>query len=235
MKLHLNKDSFNEFYTTYEQCDIVLGEIKRLGFLDGFKTICCPCDGAHSNIVKWLQKNTKAKVVFFDYLDCNSSKARSMMLRCECVITNPPFENSQWQPLFDFLKKSKLNYFLWGSPHNINDHLDYIFIVPSHRALGWNYNLERGVIKNASTQFFTNFDVPYLDYDYVPAEREQFYKGIPCYDHTKNIPKDYFGWMRVPITAIRYIKHYELKNCYDSVSSKYIRILIRRRKTNGQS
>ena len=68
MARNKQKNSFNEFYTTYENADEILGALKEQGFLDDIKTICCPCDGAHSNIVKWLQNNTKAKIVYFDYL-----------------------------------------------------------------------------------------------------------------------------------------------------------------------
>ena len=227
-------DGFNEFYTTYEQCEEVLGYLKSLGLLNK-KSICCPCDGEHSNIVKWLKANTKAKIVYFDYLDCNSAKARQQMLKCGCVITNPPFDNNEWMPLFNFCKQYKLAYFLWGSPHNFNYNLDYICVVPSHKLECWDYDLPKGVVKPASTLFYTNFEVPYIDYDYSPAKSDQYYKGIPVYDYIKNVPKNYYDWMYVPITFTRYIKHYEIdvNRTKDSPTGKYIRICIRRKNKHG--
>lgn len=229
--------SFNEFYTTYEQCDTVLGEIKRLGFLDSFKTICCPCDGAHSNIVKWLQNNTKAKIVYFDYLDCNSSKARQMMLKCGCVITNPPYDRKIWIPFFMFLHESKIPYFIWGSmPSNTSKstyNLDYLFYIKTDNC----FERPDGKIAQVNlTCFYTNFDVPYPDYEYEPAEKAQFYKGIPLYDHARNVPKDYMGWFLAPFSMLKYLKHYDIdeKLSKEGGHGKYIRFCLRR-KTNGQS
>jgi hypothetical protein len=228
------KNSFNEFYTTYENADEVLGALKEQGFLDDIKTICCPCDGAHSNIVKWLQNNTKAKIVYFDYLDVNSVRARKKMLQCGCVITNPPFSADISVPFLKFLKSNKIPYLIWGPLLMPINCFDYLFTAKKKRgAMARLFKRPDGSMTIVSNHvYYTNFDVDYPDYNYEPPKVEQFYDGIPFYDSYKNIPKDYYGWFYAPMSARFVIKHYDidLKRSKKSISNRFCRLCMRRRK-----
>lgn len=232
------RSDFNEYYTTYEQCEQVLGSLKKLGFLDKFKKICCPCDGDQSNIVKWLQNNTNAEIVHFNYLDCNSQKARQIMMRCGCVITNQPFAMKSWKPLFWFLHNSQIPYFIWGPLPTSRDefryHLDYIFSVKCNSE----YLRPNGeLVFVGITTFYTNFDVPYPDYEYEPAKEDQWYRGLPMYDKVRNVPKNYYGWFYAPFSILFYLKHYDInrERSGDRDHGKYVRLCVRRRKEDGDT
>ena len=99
---HKSKN-FNEFYTLYEEAEIVLRPI-----FDKFKDkrICCPCDSDDSNIVKWLKDNG-CDVINFSNLDVNSEEARTIMQECDFVITNPPFSLKIFIPFIKYLIDAK--------------------------------------------------------------------------------------------------------------------------------
>ena len=101
--------------------------------------------------------------------------------------------------------------------------------MKSHKYITWEYDTIHNGRKYANTIFYTNYDVPYLDYEYKePTKPIETYEGIPVFDYTRNIPKDYYGWMYVPCTSPRYIKHFELDDTKRGVPGIYTRYCIRR-------
>jgi hypothetical protein len=236
-----NSKTFNEFYTLYKNCELIfrdlLSIIEKQTKNNSKLTVCCPCDSEKSNIVKWLQDNTDWNIIYFGDKDVNGEEARNIMLEADVIITNPPFSMRVWRPFMTWLIANKKNFFIFGPILQSNclslaklvyEH-SYVYTIPSHKAIMWEYETLNDGHQYANTLFYTCYDVPYLDYEYKqPTEHIETYEGIPVYNRTNAIPKDYKGWMYVPCTSIRYIKHFELDDTKLRVPGKFTRYCIRR-------
>lgn len=234
--------TFDEFYTLYESCELIFRDLlpiinEQTKTKNNQLTVCCPCDSEKSNIVKWLQDNTDWNIIYFGDKDVNSEEARDIMLEADVIITNPPFSMRVWRPFMTWLIANTKNFFIFGPIMQtgstkfvkfICEH-SYIYKVPSHKTNAWEYNTLASGNQYARTLFYTSYDVPYLDYKYKePTEPIETYEGIPVFNKTKNIPKDYKGWMYVPCTSITYIKEFELDDTKNGVPGKFSRYCIRR-------
>ena len=225
-----NDPTLNEFYTLYEQAELVLSPLKE-HFMN--KRIVCPCDTEESNIVKWLRDNTNSEVISSS-IDVNSEEARELMLTADMIVTNPPFSLKVFSPFFKWLYDNNKDYFIWGpllvcsggGSLGLYPYIKYLYkpIKGNHVYM---YDRPDGLKKPASTAFYTSIDVPYLDYDYKPAKEQEFFEGIPVFNKTRNIPKDYYDWMWVPVTAMPMIKYYEISKS-GGPNGHFIRLLIRR-------
>ena len=234
--------NFNEFYTLYESCELIFRDLipiinAQTQTKNDKLTICCPCDSEKSNIVKWLQDNTDWNIIYFGDKDVNSEEARTIMLEADVIITNPPFSMNVWRPFMNWLIENKKKFFIFGPilkseskklAKKVYKH-SYLYTVKSHKSNMWEYDTISSGIQYASTLFYTSYDVPYLDYEYKESTKPiETYEGIPVFDYTRNIPKDYMGWMYVPCTSTIYIKHFELDDTKRGVPGKYSRYCIRR-------
>lgn len=231
---------FNEFYTTKEQCDIILFDAINMIYKQTKNKkikVCCPCDGKQSEIVKYLQIFCDWEIDYFDDLDFNSEEARERMLKADVIITNPPFKMKEWKPFIEWLITNKKNFFIWGpllqsgSFKLLKFVIDnaYIYRNKEHKNNVWMYNRPDGSQKPAITFFYTSYKVPKYEYKYEPAKEEQYYEGIPVYDKLKNIPKDYNDWMYVTATSISYLQPLEIDDTKRGVPGKYIRVCVRRK------
>ena len=225
-----NNPTFNEFYTLYEQAEQVLSPLKE-HFMN--KRIVCPCDTEESNIVKWLRDNTNSEVIASS-IDVNSKEARELMLTADIIVTNPPFSLNVFSSFFKWLYDNNKDYLIWGPLLLCNNkslgcvpYIKYIYIPIKCNV--YTYARPDGSEKTAATTFYTSIDVPYLNYDYKPAKEQEFFEGIPVFNRTQNIPKDYYDWMWVPATAIRMIKYYEVQKS-GAPNNHFVRLLIRRKK-----
>ena len=233
--------TFNEFYTTKEQCDIIFSDIVPIIYQQNDckpLKVCCPCDGEQSEIVKYFKLMCPDwELDYFNDLDFNSEEARDRMLKADVIITNPPFRMKEWRPFITWLITNKKNFFIWGpllqsgSRKLLKFIIDneYIYINKEHKSNVWMYNLPDGSQKPANTEFYTSYKVPILEYKYKPAKEEQYYEGIPVYDKLKNIPKDYNDWMYVPVTSLSYLQPFEIDDTKRGVPGKYVRVCVRRR------
>ena len=242
-KIGSKDPTFNEFYTLYENCEIIFRDLipiinEQTKPKNDKLTVCCPCDSEKSNIVKWLQDNTDWNIIYFGDKDVNGEEARAIMLEADVIITNPPFSMKVWRPFMTWLIDNKKHFFVFGPILQelgsrkfgklLYEH-SYLYIVKSHKAITWEYDTINDGRKYANTLFYTSYDVPYLDYEYKePTKPIETYEGIPVFNKTKHIPKDYMGWMYVPCTCPRYIKHFELDDTKFGVPGKYVRLCIRR-------
>lgn len=234
--------TFNEFYTLYESCELIFRDLlpiinEQTKTKSNKLTVCCPCDSEKSNIVKWLQNNTNWNITYFGDKDVNSEESRNIMLEADVIITNPPFSMRVWKPFMTWLITNKKNFFIFGpllqsSPFKLDKLIyehSYIYTVKNHKSNMWEYNTINDGRQYATTIYYTSYNIPYLDYDYKESKQPiELYEGIPVYNKTKNIPKDYKGWMYVPITSISYIKDFELDDTKTRVPGKYVRYCIRR-------
>lgn len=237
-----NSDTFNEFYTLYESCELIFRDLlpiinEQTKTKNNTLTVCCPCDSEKSNIVKWLQDNTYWNIIYFGDKDVNSEEARNIMLEADVIITNPPFSMRVWKPFMTWLITNKKNFFIFGPLLQTNSFKlaklvyghSYIYTVKNHKSNMWEYNTINDGRQYAATIYYTSYNVPYLDYDYKESKQPiELYEGIPVYNKTKNIPKNYKGWMYVPVTSVSYIKDFELNDTKKGVPGKHVRYCIRR-------
>lgn len=239
-KKDINSPTFNEFYTTKEQCEIIFDEMIPIINEQTNKdkiSVCCPCDGEQSEIPKYLAEHTNWSIDYFGDLDMNSEDARERMLNADVIITNPPFKMKEWKPFITWLITNKKNFFIWGPllqtgsrkllKFVVNN--AYIYINKEHKHNVWMYNRPDGSQKPAVTYFYTSYKVHKYEYKYEPAKEEQYYEGIPVYDKLKNIPKDYNDWMYVPVTSLGYLQPFEIDDTKRGVPGKYIRVCVRRK------
>lgn len=233
--------TFNEFYTTAEQCDIIFSEMIPIMHKENDckpLKVCCPCDGEQSEIVKYFKLNCPDwDIDYFNDLDFNNEEARDRMLKADVIITNPPFKMKEWRPFVEWLIANNKKFFIWGPLLQsssqkllkyVTDHA-YIYSNKEHKCNTWAYNRPDGTQKPAITFFYTSYKVPILEYKYKPAKKEQSYNNIPVYDRTCNIPLDYMGWMYVPSTSIAYLQPFEVDDTKRGVPGKYVRVCLRRK------
>lgn len=233
--------TFNEFYTLYESCELIFRDLlpiinEQTKTKSNKLTVCCPCDSEKSNIVKWLQNNTDWNIIYFGDKDVNSEEARAIMLKADVIITNPPFSMDIWIPFMTWLIENKKNFFVFGPilttsqtiTKLVHEH-SYTYKVKSHKSHWWEYDTISSGRQCSITLYYTSYDVPYMDYEYKePSEPVELYEGIPVFNKTRNIPKDYTGWMYVPCTSIEYIKDFEINDTKKGVPGKFNRYCIRR-------
>lgn len=114
--------TFNEFYTTKEQCNIIFDEMIPIINKQEHKKylqVCCPCDSEQSEIPKYLIEHTNWSIDYFGDLDVNSEEARERMRKADVIITNPPFKISEWRPFVEWLIANNKKFFIWGSSVNV--------------------------------------------------------------------------------------------------------------------
>lgn len=235
-----NDLTFNEFYTTREQCEIIFDEIIPIINEQTNKnkiTVCCPCDDEQSEIPKYLAEHTNWSIDYFGDLDMNSEEARERMLNADVIITNPPFRMREWRPFVEWLITNKKQFFIWGplfqssSRKTLKLILDHgmMYRPKGYKNNNWLYNRPDGSQKAAITEFYTSYKVPVYEYNYKPIDEIQYYNGIPVYDRRRNIPPDYTGWMYVPITTLHYLQPFEIDSTKRGVPGKYVRVCVRRK------
>lgn len=233
--------TFNEFYTTAEQCDIIFSDMIPIMHKENdYKPlkVCCPCDGEQSEIVKYFKLHCSDwDIDYFNDLDFNSEEARGRMLKADVIITNPPFRMKEWRPFVEWLIANNKKFFIWGPLlyscsqeliKYVTEHA-YIYSNKEHKHNVWAYNRPDGTQKPAITFFYTSYKVPTLEYKYKPAKKEQSYNNIPVYDRLYNIPLDYLGWMYVPVTSLVYLQPFEVDATKDGVPGKFVRVCLRRK------
>ena len=142
----------------------------------------------------------------------DSNECRELMKECDIVVTNPPFSKFR-QFLAQILEYDK-KFIIIG---NLNA-LSYKEVFPLVRDnkvwLGMTnpmiFDMPDGTKKKVgNTRWYTNLehdkriDGVYLSKTYTPEEYPKFYNFDAInVDKVKNIPKDYYGIMGVPITLI---------------------------------
>lgn len=94
----------DEFYTRRVDID------KCLPLYDfSQKIVYCPCDGEHSEFVKYFQQEGKCKKLIYTSDDFNNHA--DLFEQCDIVITNPPF--SCWVNMLDnYILPNKKDYLL---------------------------------------------------------------------------------------------------------------------------
>lgn len=155
--INAQKAKEDEYYTIYEQFEILLKEYLLHQLKD--KIIYCPCDSDWSNIVKVL-KDYK-NILQYKELIYTSDDFRThddLFEKCDIIITNPPFSlAAEW---YNMLFKHNCKFFVYGYMTNvfqnyladkiISNKVNYIVILNDPK-LDFAYEPARGKIEGAES------------------------------------------------------------------------------------
>jgi hypothetical protein len=211
----------DEFYTQYQDIEAELSHYKEQFYN---KIIYCNCDTPQSNFVKFLkdvQDEWGIKDVWHSSLEegisFESPQAKEMLLKCDIVITNPPFSltRAKFMPLL--IESGKQ--FLFIGNLNMATYKE-VFPLIRDGKLWTGYTHPKqfmqsdGTFKNfGNTLWWTNLDV---DKPFSLDPEKKYYGNESKYPHYDNydainvdrlvdIPSDFGGVMGVPVT---FIEHY---------------------------
>ena len=152
----------------------------------------------------------------------DSKECVELIKQCDLLITNPPF--SLFIPFIKNILKYNKDYLLIGSIHSTCLAVVYKEHLEGRLYLGINSpcDFERpcGEFKAIPGKWLTNLDnnryIPPLELTKNLDEIDTFeywnYKAINI-DRLENIPKDYFGWMGVPITFLDKFNRDQFETC----------------------
>lgn len=154
MSVYINSSNSNkkdnEFYTMYEDAK------KELDLYDltGFK-VYCPCDTEDSEIVKYLQNETKAIV---KYTSDDYYKHEDLYNWCDIIITNPPF--TKWTAWFKWLQKFNKKFIILMPVFNVANN-NYVNELLTKRELFIDYKVRYfkrpdGTKRDVLTVWLTN-------------------------------------------------------------------------------
>lgn len=149
-------DTFNELYTLPEEAKKFLDPYKK--YLEG-KKIYCPCDSENSAIVKYLKNNVDCEVFYQYEKDFNSEEIRAEMLKCDVIVTNPPFRMKELRPLVEFILENNLDFILWGSTCNACFYFNIAHQYDFKRSPMHPYLNNKGEIKYAPSRLYSSFPV----------------------------------------------------------------------------
>ena len=149
-------NNFNELYTLPEEAEKFLEPYKK--YLEG-KKIYCPCDSEESAIVKYLKNNVDCEVFYQYKKDFNSEEIRAEMLKCDVIVTNPPFRMRELRPLVNFILENNLDFILWGSTYNSTLYFNIAHQYDFQRANMHPYLNDKGEIKYAPSRLYSSFPV----------------------------------------------------------------------------
>ncbi len=210
----INKN--DEFFTLYKD---IHNELKH--YKDQFKgkKIYCNCDNENSNFVKYLKDKKEEygieAIVHYDG-DFRSNDSTQLLEMSDIVITNPPFSLFRvfleqlirfdkkflilgtngaltYQSVFNYFKQDKVRIGYFYGLMLFKTHTDEIKRLGN---INWYTNLE--ITKEKTLIQEKDLFRIYNKNDYPEYDN---YKAINI-NKVKQIPKDYFGIMGVPITYL---------------------------------
>ena len=223
--LNAKKNKKDEFYTLYEDVE---KELRHYHQHLKDKVIYCPADTETSAFVQYFKDNKDSigyKELIYTSNDFRDNE--ELMVLADVIITNPPF--SLFREFIDLLMKHNKEFLVIGTNASViynslfplfKDNLVHYgycknktleFVVPDHYE-EWT-RIENGVkyVKVPAISWFTNLPVKNekklsLNKEFDKAFYQEFdnYKAINV-NRIKDIPKNFFGEMAVPITFMNYL------------------------------
>ena len=179
---------------------------------------------------------TTLKLAKGDFL---TEEVDNLLKACDIIATNPPF--SLLRKIFDRIWEAEKDFIIMGPLYSIT----YSNILP-HMVSG-EVNADFKEMKTFSNGkainnviWFTTFTPPRHSMEFTEAYVPEKYKRYDKYpdtiniDRSRNIPKDYYGKMGVPLSFIKYL-HREEFNLLGEVKGtnvegkvKFKRLLVQR-------
>lgn len=192
-------------------------------------------DGAYAYKYDGKEEIT-LKLVKGDFL---TAEVDNLLKSCDIIATNPPF--SLLRKIFDRIREAEKDFIIMGPlmavaysnilPHIVSGRVN---VDPKGNKIFSNGKLITNII------WLTTFTPPPHSMEFTETYAPEKYKRYDRYpdtiniDRSRDIPKDYYGKMGVPLSFIKYLHRKEfnllgeVKGTYVGGKGKFKRLLVQR-------
>lgn len=181
------------------------------------------------------KEETTLKLAKGDFL---TEEADNLLRACDIIATNPPF--SLLRKIFDRIREAEKDFIIMGPLYSV----DYSNILPHIVSGRVSVDLKGNKIfsneKPIRIIWLTTFTPPPHSMEFTETYAPEKYKRYDRYpdtiniDRSRDIPKDYYGKMGVPLSFIKYLNREEfnllgeVKWTYVEGKKKFKRLLVQR-------
>lgn len=168
-----------------------------------------------------------------------TAEVDNLLRACDIIATNPPF--SLLRKIFDRIREAEKDFIIMG-PLTVAAYSNILPYIASGRVnvdSKWAKTFSNGkVISNII--WLSTFTPPRHSMEFTETYAPDKYKRYDKYpdtiniDRSRDIPKDYYGKMGVPLSFIKYLNRKEfnllgeVKGTYVEGKSKFKRLLVQR-------
>lgn len=181
------------------------------------------------------KEETTLKLAKGDFL---TTEVDNLLKACDIIATNPPF--SLLKKIFDRIREAEKDFIIMGPLYSVDysNILPYIVSGKVNVDLKGNRTFSNG--KPIRILWLTTFAPPRHSMEFTEAYAPEKYKRYDRYpdtinvDRSRDIPKDYYGKMGVPLTFIKCLHREEfnllgeVKGTYVEGEVKFKRLLVQR-------
>lgn len=182
------------------------------------------------------KEETTLKLAKGDFL---TAEVDNLLRACDIIVTNPPF--SLLRKIFDRIREAEKDFIIMGPLYSVN----YLNILPCIVSGEVNADL-KGSKTFSNGKVFSNiiwlstFTPPRHSMEFTETYSPEKYKRYDKYpdtiniDRSRDIPKDYYGKMGVPLSFIKYLNREEfnllgkVKDRNVEGEKKFQRLLVQR-------
>lgn len=181
------------------------------------------------------KEETTLKLAKGDFL---TEEADNLLRACDIIATNPPF--SLLRKIFDRIREAEKDFIIMGPLYSV----DYSNILPHIVSGRVSVDLKGNKIfsneKPIRIIWLTTFTPPPHSMEFTETYAPEKYKRYDRYpdtiniDRSRDIPKDYYGKMGVPLSFIKYLNREEfnllgeVKGRNIEGKEKFKRLLVQR-------
>lgn len=181
------------------------------------------------------KEETTLKLVKGDFL---TEEVDNLLRACDIIATNPPF--SLLNKIFDRIREAEKDFIIMGPLTAVAYSNIFPHIVSGRVSVDLKGNKIFSNGKPIKIIWLTTFTPPPHSMEFTETYALEKYKRYDRYpdtiniDRSRDIPKDYYGKMGVPLSFIKYLNREEfnllgeVKGTYVEGKSKFKRLLVQR-------
>ena len=168
------------------------------------------------------KEETTLKLAKGDFL---TEEVNNLLKACDIIVTNPPF--SILRKIFDRIWEAEKDFIIMGPLYSVDYSNILPHIVSGRVNVDFKENKTFSNEKKVSVIWLTTFTSPRHSMEFTETYTPEKYKRYDRYpdtiniDRSRDIPKDYYGKMGVPLSFIKYL-HREEFNLLGEVKWRYV-------------
>ena len=168
------------------------------------------------------KEETTLKLAKGDFL---TEEVDNLLKACDIIATNPPF--SILRKIFDRIREAEKDFIIMGPLYSVDYSNILPHIVSGRVNVDFKENKTFSNEKKVSVIWLTTFTSPRHSMEFTETYTPEKYKRYDRYpdtiniDRSRDIPKDYYGKMGVPLSFIKYL-HREEFNLLGEVKWRYV-------------
>ena len=168
------------------------------------------------------KEETTLKLAKGDFL---TEEVDNLLKACDIIATNPPF--SILRKIFDRIWEAEKDFIIMGPLYSVDYSNILPHIVSGRVNVDFKENKTFSNEKKVSVIWLTTFTSPRHSMEFTETYTPEKYKRYDRYpdtiniDRSRDIPKDYYGKMGVPLSFIKYL-HREEFNLLGEVKWRYV-------------